>query len=155
VREPLGIEIRPSCAPEVRPLRREVLRPGQSDERLRFHGDDDPFTLHLAALREGRIVAVASVMPEGMPAGPRPGDWRIRGMASAPAVRGQGIGSAMLERCVEHAKEHGGSRIWCNARVGARSLYERAGLRVRGERFELPGIGEHHLMAMVIDSAAP
>ena len=151
--EPGEIEIRPVVAHEVRPLRREVLRPGQSKAQLLFSADDDASTLHLAAFGRGRILAVSSVMREGMPGDPRPGDWRIRGMASTPAVRGRGIGSAMLERCVEHAREHGGTRVWCNARVGARSLYERAGMDVHGERFELPGIGDHFLMAMAIESA--
>ena len=148
-----SIEIRAVGAPAVRGLRREVLRPGQSDEQLRYPGDDDAASLHLAGFTQERIVAVASVMREGMPGEERPGDWRIRGMASAPDVRGHGIGAALLGGCVEHARAEGGTRIWCNARIGARSLYERAGLRSRGERFELPGIGEHCLMAMDIGEA--
>jgi ribosomal protein S18 acetylase RimI-like enzyme len=153
VPEPEGIEIRGVGALVVRDLRREVLRPGQSDAQLRYRGDDDPGSLHLAAFAGERIVGVASVMREGLPGEPRPGDWRVRGMASAPDVRGRGIGSALLARCVEHARERGGARIWCNARVGARSVYERAGLRVRGERFELPEIGDHYLMLMDLPGA--
>ena len=151
--EPGSIEIRAVGAPSVRGLRREVLRPGGGEEQLRYPGDDDAASLHLAGFTQERIVAVASVMREGMPGEERPGDWRIRGMASAPDVRGHGIGAALLAGCVQHALDQRGTRIWCNARVGARTLYERAGLRVRGERFELPGIGEHYLMAVDIGEA--
>ena len=44
----------------------------------------------VAATVAGEVLAVASVMPEGLPGDPLPGDWRIRGMASTPDVRGRG-----------------------------------------------------------------
>jgi GNAT superfamily N-acetyltransferase len=134
-------------AADVRPLRERVLRPGQSPEQLSYPGDDDLLSLHVAATGAGAVLAVASVMPQGLPGDPRPGDWRIRGMASTPQVRGRGIGAAMLVRLQEHARSGGGRRIWCNARVRARTLYERAGMRVLSGPFEIPGIGEHYLMA--------
>ena len=142
--------MRAARAADVRPLRGLVLRPGMDDEQLRFAGDEDPATLHLAALERGTIVAVASIMREGMPGEPARGDWRVRGMAAAPQVRGRGIGAAMLTRCLQHAREHGGRRVWCNARVAARSLYEGAGFEVLGERFEIPGIGDHYLMHLTV-----
>ncbi len=37
--------------------------------------------------------------------------------------------------------------MWCNARSGARTFYERAGFCVEGEEFEIAGIGPHFLMA--------
>ena len=40
--------------------------------------------------------------------------------------------------------------MWCNARVGARSFYERAGLAVHGEPFDVPPIGMHLLMSTEI-----
>jgi ribosomal protein S18 acetylase RimI-like enzyme len=133
-------------AEAVRPLRREVLRPGQPAEHLVYDGDESPETLHAAVVQEGRIVGVVSIMRDGHPRTPRPGDWRIRGMASSPSRRGEGIGTALLDRCLAHAREHGGRRIWCNARVHARTLYERAGFIVEGERYEIPTIGAHYLM---------
>jgi GNAT superfamily N-acetyltransferase len=133
-------------AEEVRPLRAEVLRPGQPHERLIFPGDDEPETLHAAVAMEGRIVGVASVMREPYPHDPLPGDWRVRGMATSADMRGRGIGGALLARCEEHARDHAGARLWCNARVRARALYERAGFTVDGEVFEIALIGPHYLM---------
>jgi GNAT superfamily N-acetyltransferase len=133
-------------AEAVRPLRAEVLRPGQSREQLIFPGDDAPETLHAAVALEGHIVGVASVMREPYPHDSLTGDWRIRGMATSAELRGRGIGSALVARCEEHARAHAGARLWCNARVRARTLYERAGFTVDGDLFELPMIGPHYLM---------
>jgi len=133
-------------AEAVRPLRAGVLRPGQPHEQLIFPGDDAPDTLHAAVAMEERIVGVASVMREPYPHDPLAGDWRVRGMAISAEMRGRGIGGALLARCENHARDHAGARLWCNARVRARTLYERAGFAVDGEVFEIPLIGPHYLM---------
>jgi predicted GNAT family N-acyltransferase len=139
----------------VRPLRRDVLRPGQSAEQLEYDGDEAPDTLHAAVVQGGQIVGVVSVMRDGHPRAPLPGDWRIRGMASSPSRRGEGIGTALLDRCLAHVREHSGRRIWCHARVHARTLYERAGFTVEGEQYEIPTIGAHYLMASKLSRDEP
>jgi GNAT superfamily N-acetyltransferase len=130
----------------VRPLRAEVLRPGQPHEQLIFPGDDEPDTLHAAVAVSGRIVGVASVMRDAYPHDPHAGDWRIRGMATSAEMRGRGIGAALVARCEQHARDHAGMRLWCNARAGARRFYERAGFAVHGDAFEIAVIGLHYLM---------
>jgi SAM-dependent methyltransferase/GNAT superfamily N-acetyltransferase len=140
-------------AEAVRPLREEVLRPGQTPEQLAYPSDDAPETLHLAVRRAGSIVGVGSVMQDAHPSDPLPGDWRIRGMATTERVRGQGVGAALLGRLLAHVLGRGGRRVWCNARMGARTLYERAGFIVEGELFEIPEIGEHYLMSKPLESA--
>ncbi len=133
-------------AAAVRPLRGEVLRPGQPQGEWAFAGDEQADSLHAAVLERGRIVGVASVMRESCPRLPSQRPWRVRGMATVPRARGTGIGSALLARCEQHARESGGTLLWCNARVGARSLYERAGMSAVGDSFEISPIGEHYLM---------
>jgi len=140
-----------TSAPEVRPLRGELLRPGQPPEQLIYPGDEDPGTLHLAAVAEGQVVGVVSVFADGYPGSPLQGDWRIRGMAVRPELRNRSLGSRMLARCEAHARESDGRRLWCNARIGARTLYERIGMTVEGDVFEIPGIGEHYLMSKPLD----
>jgi ribosomal protein S18 acetylase RimI-like enzyme len=93
------------------------------------------------------VVGVASVLREPHPNDPRPGDWRIRGMATSPELRNRGIGTALLTACEAHARDRRATRLWCHARVKARTFYERAGLRVEGVAFEIPGIGPHYLMS--------
>lgn len=137
----------------VRRLRAEILRPGGGPQATVWPGDDAPGTLHAAVLEGGEPLGVASVMREGYPPDPGPNDWRVRGMATVPRLRSHGIGSQLLDLCIEHARRAGGERLWCNARVGARGLYERAGLRVAGGEFEIPGIGPHVLMCLRLTPA--
>jgi ribosomal protein S18 acetylase RimI-like enzyme len=123
----------------TRALRREILRPHETLEQLAAHEPADAFAV--GAFEAGELVAVGFVAPDG-----EPGAWRIRGMATVPAARGRGAGTAVLDALIAHATTQGASRIWCNARLPAQSLYERAGLRVVSERFELPAIGPHYVM---------
>ena len=102
------------------------------------------------------VVAVGTVMPEPPPWEPgRLDAWRVRGMATHPLARGRGHGTRVLAALVDHAWRHGGRFLWCNARVPARGLYERAGLVGRGEVFELPLIGPHIVMWRVLDPRPP
>ncbi len=147
-------------ADTVRPLREQVLRPGQSPGQLVYEGDDAPDTLHLAVRRGAEIVGaeivgVASVLRTGHPRDPRPDDWRIRGMATREEVRGRGIGAALLEDCERHAHEQDGARLWCNARRDARRFYERSRFSVEGGEFEIPTIGAHYLMSKPLSSNVP
>ena len=131
----------------MRPLRGAVLRPGRPEAELIFDLDEDPRTGHFTVRHGAGVVGVASVLADGHPREPRPGDWRIRGMAVDEAHRGAGIGGSLLAACEAHARSGGGSRLWCNARIGALNLYLRGGLRTEGDQFEIPGIGPHLLMS--------
>jgi ribosomal protein S18 acetylase RimI-like enzyme len=142
------IIIKKASAAEVRPLRAEILRPGQPAEALVYTGDDEVGTLHLIAAHGGHTVGIVSTMADGYPNSPMPGDWRIRGMAVRPEIRNRGTGSRMLVNCEEHARQQGAQRLWCNARIGALTLYQRIGMTIEGQVFEIPGIGEHYLMCM-------
>lgn len=123
----------------TRPLRQAILRPHQTLDELAAHEPPDAFAV--GVFSGDALVAVGFVAPEG-----GPGAWRVRGMATAPAVRGRGAGTLVLEALVRHALDHGATRIWCNARTPARSFYERGGFRVTSEEFELPQIGPHYVM---------
>jgi len=145
-------------APEVvRPLRRRVLRPHQTLADQVYEGDDAPGAAHFAAYGDegDAIIGIASITPEPYPGpGPgagRPGDWRIRGMATDPdGGRGVGAGGALLRACLDWAREHGARRVWCNARSPVRGFYEREGFVVDGAEFEPPGIGPHFLMWLAV-----
>jgi GNAT superfamily N-acetyltransferase len=131
----------PITMEQSRALRRSVLRPHETLAQLAAHESPDGFAL--GALTGEELVAVGFVAPDG-----EPGGWRIRGMATAPHARGQGAGSAILDGLIDHARAHGATRIWCNARTPARTLYERAGMSAVSEEFELPVIGPHFVMEL-------
>jgi GNAT superfamily N-acetyltransferase len=124
---------------ETRPLRQSVLRPHQTLEELAAHESGEAYAV--GAYDGDTLVSVGFITPEG-----GPGAWRIRGMATAPEARRQGAGAAILAALVEYAEDQQATRIWCNARVPARSLYERAGFVVTSDVFEPPDIGPHVVM---------
>jgi GNAT superfamily N-acetyltransferase len=130
------------------PLRQRVLRPGRPPAAARFDIDDEPSTASFAARTpHGEVVATAVVYPEPCPWLPdRPGAWRLRGMATAPDHRGRGVGTRVLRAALAHVDTSGGDLVWCNARVPARRLYERAGFRTHGASWEDPEIGPHIAM---------
>jgi predicted GNAT family N-acyltransferase len=139
--------IRPITADETRPLRQRVLRPHQTLEELGYPGDDDSETVHLGAFAGEVLVAIASLYHEAPRDRDEPSAWRLRGMATAPEIRGGGFGGRILEAAVEHARAQGGSFVWCNARVPVADFYRRYGFRIEGGVFELAGIGPHVYMA--------
>ena len=156
----------------VRPLRRAVLRPDQPVASSAYPGDDDPRTAHGAVLAPALpppwsgdgdggdgpgmpvVIAVGTVLVDPPPWDPeRREAWRVRGMATAPQWRGRGLGTTVLAALVDHAAAPGDGLVWCNARVPARRLYERAGFAARGEVFDIPGIGPHVRMWRTLGAA--
>jgi GNAT superfamily N-acetyltransferase len=142
------VKVRAVAPAVVRPLRQAVLRPHQTVAEQVYAGDDAADAGHFAAYLEDAVVGVASITPEPHPHDPRPGDWRIRGMATVPEARQLGAGAGLLTACLAHARARGARRVWCNARSGARGFYEREGFVAEGEEFALPAIGPHFLMAL-------
>ncbi|HEU4973883.1 MAG TPA: HAD-IA family hydrolase [Baekduia sp.] len=136
------------------PLRQAVLRPHQRVDDMALPGDDAPGAGHFGAFDGGALVGVATVAPGPHPRDRRDGDWRVRGMATAPDVRGRGAGGLLLQACLRHVRAHGGRRVWCNARAGVVGFYRRAGFAAEGEPFDLPDIGPHRLMALELDAIA-
>ena len=138
--------IRPISPAQVRELRHSVLRPFEPPEKLVYSGDDEADTLHAGAFFGDTLVGIASVCREPMPGLADRTQWRLRGMATVPGVRGKGYGRALLECCFAHIRAQGGTLLWCNARVAALGFYEHLGFVTQGEEFEIVPIGPHYVM---------
>ena len=138
-----NFDVRPLPLADTRALRQAVLRPHQTVEELADH--EPAGAVAFGAFRGPELVAVGLVGPDG-----EPGDWRVRGMATAPRARGRGAGSAILNALVQHAISHGATRVWCNARTPALTLYQRAGFVVASDEFEPPDIGPHYRMELSV-----
>jgi len=141
-----GFAAVPVAIERTRVLRHEVLRPHDTLEQV--VAAEPPGAFAVGVFEHGKLIATGFVMRDEAP-----GDWRIRGMATVAAARGRGAGTAVLEALIEHARERGARRVWCNARTPALSLYQRAGLAVVSEEFELPRIGPHFVMERVFSPA--
>jgi GNAT superfamily N-acetyltransferase len=125
---------------EILALRHAVLRPGRPLERAWFDGDDDPTTVHVAALQAEVVVGCATVMRrpfEGEDAA------HLRGMATRHGHEGRGVGTAVLSAVEAAAQEWGVAIAWCNARTSARAFYERAGWTAVTPEFDIPDVGPH------------
>lgn len=147
---PVKIAIRIIEPADVIPLRQLVLRPGQPESACHWPSDDDPTTAHFGAFVGGRLAGIASIYLEPQPGEADTSAWRLRGMATRPELRGNGIGGMLVLACIEHVENSGGRCIWCNARTPAVRFYERHGFRHVGDEFELPGIGPHFRMIRVV-----
>ena len=141
--EPLAV--RPVTAAETRPLRQRILRPHQRPEQLVYPHDDAPETLHVAAFDGDAMVGTATIHLEPHPHTHAPA-WRLRGMAVVPELRRRGCGARLVDACIAHVRAHGGTLVWCNARVSAAPFYDSLGFVREGDAFELPEIGPHFLM---------
>jgi GNAT superfamily N-acetyltransferase len=141
------LSVRPISLEETRLLRRDVLRPHMEVEELATH--EPAGSVAFGVFSGGDLVAVGLVGPDG-----EPGDWRVRGMATRVDARGRGAGTAVLQALVHHAIDQGATRVWCNARTGARTLYERLGFVVASDEFDLPAIGPHYRMELIVAARA-
>jgi predicted GNAT family N-acyltransferase len=135
--EQVGIDV-------ILPLRAAILRAGLPVDTARYEQDELPTTVHLAALDGSNgVVGCASWSPE--PYRGRTG-WRLRGMATADAVRGRGIGAQLLAAGLDLGVQHGAEVAWCNARTSALGFYQRYGFTAVGEEFDVPYAGPHYRM---------
>jgi predicted GNAT family N-acyltransferase len=137
-------EIRQITGAETLPLRHAILRTGLPREMAIFPGDEAPSSIHLGAFKDGQLVGVATLhyvplldRPDFAPA------YQLRGMATAPEVRGLGAGRELVEACIGAAKEAGAHWIWCNARAPVAGFYARYGFKTTGGMFDIPTVGPH------------
>jgi GNAT superfamily N-acetyltransferase len=146
-----AIRIEEISAEQTRPIRQAVLRPHQAARELVYPGDDHVGSFHLGAVRGGAVLAILSMYHQPTPDG-TPG-WRIRGMASAPEVRGTGYGRLLVEVACDQAWAIERAPIWCNARASAFGFYEKLGFMIVGELFEIEGIGTHAVMVLSAEAS--
>lgn len=127
-------------AAETAELRRRVLRGGRP---VALPGDEDPAVFHVGVYDGDHLLGTGNVRRQPAPWSPGVPAWRLRGMATEPDRRGEGVGAEVLEALLEHCQAEGGGELWCNARIPARSFYARAGFTEVGEEWDDPELGPH------------
>ena len=131
-------------ATDLYEMRARVVNAGIERTRPDFDGDDEPETRHYGYYLDDAIVCCATLMSacwEGEAA------WQLRGMATEPACRNQGLGARFLHAIESDILAHSDRRIvWCNARVAAIPFYERQGWRLMSEPFHIEAVGLHRKM---------
>lgn len=86
-------------------------------------------SVHLACFRGAELVGCLVLRPQGG------GVVQMRQVAVAPDHQGQGIGSVLVARSEQVARDQGFRRMVLHARETAVRFYERLGYRKLGERF--------------------
>ncbi|HEY7062315.1 MAG TPA: GNAT family N-acetyltransferase [Chloroflexota bacterium] len=114
------------------------------DEELDEHDRD---AYHLLAWADQRPVGTGRLIVEG-------DTGRIGRMAVLPAMRGSGVGSAILRRLLAEAERRGLRTVHLAAQLHARAFYARFGFLAGGPIFLDAGI-EHQRMELEIMGDTP
>lgn len=138
----------------IRALRFRVLWPHKASlEECVLVIDDAMETFHCAVRIDAEVVACCTLYPESCERFPDTGVYRLRAMATAPEVRGQGVGKQMLLFGLQECRRRGASIVWCDARLAAVPFYESLGFVALPEVYEVPLIGPHQFMWKILDHA--
>ena len=142
----MTIEIKEILAVATYPIRHIVLRPNQDISTCAFPGDEAASTFHLGAFKDGELIGIASYYRESSPVFEKESQYRLRGMATLPDYRGMNVGKQLIIAAEAIMKERQVDLWWCNARLVAVGFYEKLGLSVYGDIFEIEPIGPHKIM---------
>ena len=130
----------------MRPLRSLVLRPGQPIESTDYNRDKEFQTLHYANIVNHKVCSIATFYPEPMLEVEALVAYRLRGMATHPNNRRQGLARAMMIQAMADIQKLGCDLLWCKARLVAIDFYESIGFTKVGSIYEIEGIGSHYNM---------
>jgi predicted GNAT family N-acyltransferase len=137
-------------ADDVLPLRNEVLREGKLTlDECRFPNDDAEGAFHLGYYVNEELACVASFHPQNY-TGYEGKAYQLRGMATALAHRGKGIGNRLVNFAITYLRGQKVNYMWCNARKVAVAFYMGTGFEVISPVFDVPGIGPHYVMYVKI-----
>lgn len=145
-----GISVQYISAEQTHDLRSRVLRPGQPIESCSYPQDSLPDSFHLGGFRDAKLLGIASFNTENLPHTRTA--YRLRGMAVEPEEQGKGIGYQIMLFAIEQLATLGCDVLWCNARTNAVRFYQKLGLTVFSEEFDMPGIGPHYKMQRTVPS---
>jgi predicted GNAT family N-acyltransferase len=119
-------------------IRHEVFVVEQHVPPAEEYDGRDEAALHLVAVEDGTVVATCRLLADR-------DTVKLGRMAVAASARRRGIALRLLAEAEARALALGGRRMALAAQTGALALYERAGYRSYGERFQDAGI-EHVMM---------
>ncbi|GGE96679.1 GNAT family N-acetyltransferase [Hymenobacter cavernae] len=123
---PLPIIIRVIQPEDTYALRHSVLWPDKPLEYVKIAEDNEG--QHFGAFHEERLLGVISLFVQKEAA-------RFRKFAVDPKYQRQGIGSELLTRVMQEARQRGATTIACDARQEATGLYYKFGMKPVGSVF--------------------
>lgn len=141
------VDIKIVDAKAVRELRHRVLWPHlPTPEDCVIEPDELKTTIHVAAILEDKVVGVSTLIIDHNDNFKAMKQYRLRAMATAPEVRGFGIGAKIIDKAIELLSQNNTELLWCDARLIATGFYEKQNFKIKGKVYEVPKIGPHKLM---------
>ncbi len=131
-------------AVDTHPLRRSVLRDGTDSDVVEFDGDDLPTTLHLGVRHGDLVLAVSTWLVREFEPQPGVPAHQLRGMATEPRHRDQGLASLLLHAGLSRCSDAGSRLVWARARSTALGFYRRHGFDTVGAEFVDAATGLPH-----------
>lgn len=120
-------------------IRRRVFIEEQGVPEALEWDDEDDLAQHWLALVDGQPVGTARMLPSG----------HIGRMAVLIRARGQGVGSALLQQSIAHARAKQLREVYLHAQTHALAFYERHGFIAEGPEFIDAGI-PHRTMRLIL-----
>tara|TARA_B100000767_G_C19565013_1_gene450737 strand:+ start:195 stop:668 length:474 start_codon:yes stop_codon:yes gene_type:complete len=152
------IEVRNVDSQVLKQVRHQVLWPHLENEtQATIDIDQSEFAMHLAAFHNGNVVGVASLFRQNCDRFPQQFKSlkvrRLRAMGVLHHMRGEGVGSFIIQKAMKELKLEGVDVVWCDAREVAWGFYESQGFKygkqINGEDFPaytVPDVGLHKMM---------
>lgn len=131
-----------ALGPEATEIRRVVFIEEQGVSREEEWDGRDGDCHHFLALKDGRPVGTARLLP----------DAHIGRVAVLDCARGQGIGVALMRAAIEAARRHGHSAVALAAQTHALAFYARLGFEAHGPEFLDAGIPHRNMRLLLGDS---
>jgi len=143
---------------ETKSLRHKVLWPHiKLQEDCNIDIDYRPDGFHIGAFDGTRIISVASFFEMNSEKLNGINDnlekqYRLRAMATDPEYRKLGVGKMVIFEAVNILRDKKVNVLWCNARKVALGFYDNLDFQVVDAWYEVPNIGLHKFMYILIQS---
>lgn len=146
-----GDEVQRLELEQVLDLRVRVLRRGTPFTHANYPEDGYPDAVHFGIVRDGDVVATSTWFAKECPEVPGVPAVQLKGMAVDDTLQSGGLGAALIEHGIAHARSQGARLVWARARDSALYFYGRRGFAVTGEGFmDEPTGMPHHIVTREI-----
>jgi GNAT superfamily N-acetyltransferase len=128
-----------------------VLRRGTPFTHANYPEDSYPDAVHFGIVRDDDVIATSTWFTKECPKVPGVPAVQLKGMAVDDTLQGGGLGAALIEHGITHARSLGARLVWARARDSALYFYERRGFAVTGDGFmDEPTGMPHHIVTREI-----
>ncbi len=136
---------------DIMALRVRVLRKGTPVTHAQYPEDSYADVVHFGIARDGDVVATSTWFSKECPLQPGVPAIQLKGMAVDDHLQTGGLGRALIDTGMEHARAASAHIVWARARDSAMGFYERCGFVSVGDGFiDEPTGMPHHIVIRTV-----